>query len=86
MSRRIAILTPFAFPSVRGNAVTVARIADGLSARGLLAKAERLTVDGALRARLGAAGRSLVERGYPPEREVDGYLEAYRQPIAVPAA
>jgi len=51
----------------------------------LLAKAERLTVDAALRARLGAAGRTLVERRYPPEREIDGYLEAYRQLIPVPA-
>jgi glycosyltransferase involved in cell wall biosynthesis len=31
----IALLTPFAFPSVRGNAVTVDRIARGLTARGL---------------------------------------------------
>ena len=52
----------------------------------LLANAERLTDDAALRARLGAAGRSLVERRYPPEREIDGYLEAYRQLIPVAAA
>src|SRR5512134_2258249 len=35
MAARAAVLTPFAFPSVRGNAVTVARIADGLAARGV---------------------------------------------------
>ena len=35
MSARVALLTPFAFPSVRGNAVTVARIADGLRRRGV---------------------------------------------------
>src|SRR5713101_137181 len=35
MSRRVALLTPFAFPSVRGNAVTVARIAAGLRGRGI---------------------------------------------------
>jgi len=52
----------------------------------LLANAERLTGDAALRARLGAAGRSLVEHRYPPEREIDGYLEAYRQLTPVPAA
>lgn len=34
MPARVVLLTPFAFPSVRGNAVTVARIARGLSARG----------------------------------------------------
>jgi hypothetical protein len=35
MLRRLALLTPFAFPSIRGNAVTVERIARGLRARGL---------------------------------------------------
>jgi glycosyltransferase involved in cell wall biosynthesis len=35
MAARAAILTPFAPPSVRGNAITVARIAGGLSARGV---------------------------------------------------
>ena len=35
MPPRIALLTPFAFPSVRGNAVTVARIAAGLRGRGI---------------------------------------------------
>jgi len=32
---RVALLTPFAFPSVRGNAVTVERIARGLRSRGV---------------------------------------------------
>ena len=35
MPRRVAILTPFAPPSVRGNAVTVARVAQGLGERGV---------------------------------------------------
>jgi glycosyltransferase involved in cell wall biosynthesis len=35
MAPRVAFLTPFAFPSVRGNAVTVDRIARGLQARGV---------------------------------------------------
>ena len=35
MSSRVALLTPFAFPSVRGNAVTVERIARGLRSRGV---------------------------------------------------
>jgi len=52
----------------------------------LLAQAERLVVDPGLRARLGAAGRRLVERRYSPEREIEGYLEAYRQLVPVPAA
>lgn len=33
MSSRVAVLTPFALPSPRGNAVTVARVVRGLSAR-----------------------------------------------------
>lgn len=35
MGGRVALLTPFAFPSVRGNAVTVDRIARGLAERGV---------------------------------------------------
>jgi glycosyltransferase involved in cell wall biosynthesis len=35
MPARSALITPFAFPSVRGNAVTVDRIATGLAARGV---------------------------------------------------
>ena len=35
MPRRVAILTPFAPPFVRGNAVTVARVAQGLGERGV---------------------------------------------------
>ncbi len=35
MASRIAVLTPFAFPSVRGNAVTVERVARGLREHGL---------------------------------------------------
>ena len=35
MPARAALLTPFALPSLRGNAITVARIARGLAARGV---------------------------------------------------
>src|SRR3989441_1861427 len=35
MASRVAIFTPFAPPSVRGNAVTVTRVAKGLSDRGV---------------------------------------------------
>ena len=35
MTPRVALLTPFAFPSVRGNAITVERIARGLRSRGV---------------------------------------------------
>jgi glycosyltransferase involved in cell wall biosynthesis len=35
MPARVALITPFAFPSVRGNAITVERIARGLRGRGL---------------------------------------------------
>ncbi len=43
----------------------------------LEANAERLAADRALRQRLGAAGRQLVERRYPPHREIEGYLGVY---------
>ena len=36
---RVAVLTPFAAPSVRGNAITVARILGGLRERGVDARA-----------------------------------------------
>lgn len=52
----------------------------------LSAQAERLAADPALRARLGAAARMEVERRYAPEREIEGYLDAYRRLIPVPAA
>ncbi len=35
MAARVALLTPFAFPSIRGNAITAERIARGLRARGV---------------------------------------------------
>src|SRR5207248_5688593 len=41
-------------------------------------QATRLVLDPVLRARLGSAGRELVERCYPPAREIEGYLEVYR--------
>lgn len=49
------------------------------------AKAERLIRDPDLRRRLGAAGRALVEERYPPQREIDGYLDVYRGLVPVPA-
>lgn len=45
--------------------------------------AERLAGDPALRRRLGRAGRQLVERTYPPEREITGYLDVYRSLVEV---
>ena len=44
MAVRVAILAPFAPPSVRGNAVTVARIARGLSERGVALRVWDLSV------------------------------------------
>jgi glycosyltransferase involved in cell wall biosynthesis len=46
MPARAALLTPFAFPSVRGNAVTVARIARGLRTRGVDVRVWDLSVSG----------------------------------------
>ncbi len=50
----------------------------------LTAQAERLVTDPDLRARLGAAGRARVERDYPPDREIDAYLNLYRSLGALP--
>src|SRR5437867_1359560 len=47
MPSRVALLTPFSFPSVRGNAVTADRIARGLGERGLAAIPQAARLDGA---------------------------------------
>src|SRR2546428_7585916 len=62
MPARVALITPFAFPSVRGNAVTVARIARGLTARGVAVRVwDRSTSDDAtIEAEIGAFAPSLV--------------------------
>jgi glycosyltransferase involved in cell wall biosynthesis len=52
----------------------------------LEARAEQLVRDPALRQRLGAAGRDLVQRLYPPERELDGYFGVYSGLVPVPSA
>lgn len=48
-------------------------------------RAARLVEDPVLRGRLGAAGRALVTRLYPPDREIDGYLAVYRDLVPVSA-
>jgi glycosyltransferase involved in cell wall biosynthesis len=53
---------------------------------GLATQAARLAADAGLRARLGAAGRALVAREYPVEREIDGYLTLYRSLTSIGAA
>src|SRR5438309_1448645 len=62
MLASVALITPFAFPSVRGNAVTVARIARGLTARGVAVRVwDRSTLDDAtIEAEIGASAPSLV--------------------------
>ena len=49
-------------------------------------KAEQLAADRALRERLGLAGRDLVERRYPPRREVESYLGVYARLAPVASA
>jgi glycosyltransferase involved in cell wall biosynthesis len=66
---------------IPGNRGLIAEGVTGLlfrDAAELGAQAERLVRDPALRGRLGRAGRELVEREYPVEREVEGYLSVYR--------
>ena len=74
---------------IPGNRALVEDDVTGLlfaDSRGLETAALRLADDGALRARLGAGGRALVERRYPPSREADGYAEVYRTLARVGAA
>jgi glycosyltransferase involved in cell wall biosynthesis len=49
----------------------------------LEARATELARDPALRERLGRAGRELVARRYPPEREVEGYRAVYASLVPV---
>ncbi|HEU4367067.1 MAG TPA: glycosyltransferase [Methylomirabilota bacterium] len=74
---------------IPGNRGLVVDGVTGLLFRGgreLAAQAARLVRDAALRERLGRAGRALVAREYPPEREVDGYLEVYRGLVPILSA
>lgn len=67
---------------VEGNRSLIENGVTGLlfrDARDFEAKAELLASDPALRGRLGASGRELVEQRYPRAREIDGYLDVYRQ-------
>jgi glycosyltransferase involved in cell wall biosynthesis len=62
MAARVAIFAPFAPPSVRGNAVTVARIARGLSERGVALRVWDLSAseEGAVAAEVEAYRPALV--------------------------
>jgi glycosyltransferase involved in cell wall biosynthesis len=67
---------------IPGNRALIADGVTGLLYQGpaaLRTQAERLVRDGALRARLGAAGRARVTREFPTAREIDGYVEVYRE-------
>lgn len=62
MAARVAVLTPFAAPSVRGNAITVERIASGLRQRGVELRVWDLSVvpDGSLDHQVGQYGPALI--------------------------
>jgi len=75
--------------AIPGNRALVKDNVTGLlfrDARELGAQAERLVRDPELRARLGRAGRALVEREFPVEREVSGYLTVYHRLVPVVSA
>jgi glycosyltransferase involved in cell wall biosynthesis len=74
---------------IEGNRTLIEHGVTGLlfrEAADLADGAARLLGDPALRSRLGAAGRALVERLYPPHRELEGYLRVYRRHAPVVAA
>jgi glycosyltransferase involved in cell wall biosynthesis len=83
----MALGRPVLASDIEGNRSLVEPEVTGLlfgAVEELAAQAERLVADASLRARLGAAGRRLVEREYPPHREADGYVELYRSLGVVP--
>lgn len=78
MSRGKAVLAS----DIPGNRSIIADGVDGLlfdSPETFRAHAERLAGDPDLRRRLGEAAREKVERCYPAGRELQGYLDLYRQ-------
>jgi glycosyltransferase involved in cell wall biosynthesis len=80
----MALGRPVLVSDIPGNRTLVAHEDTGLrfaTADELAAAALRLARDGTLRARLGARGRALVEREFPPSREIDGYLAVYRRHV-----
>jgi len=62
MADRVAVLTPFASPSVRGNAITVERIARGLGQRGVELRVWDLSVvpEGAVEHQIAQYGPALI--------------------------
>lgn len=67
---------------IEGNATIVEEGVNGLLYSGpeeFRTKAARLITDPVLRRRLGEAGREFIQREFPPEREVSGYLRLYRK-------
>ena len=80
VAEAMAMGLPVLASDIEGNRSLVVHNVTGLLFRDegeLEAGAEALVGDGALRARLGEAGRQLVEREFSPARETEGYLEVY---------
>src|ERR1051326_7053082 len=74
---------------IEGNRSVIQHDVSGLlfrDAGALCVMAERLTIDVALRTRLGAAGRAFVSERFPPAREIEGYLAVYSEltPVVTP--
>jgi glycosyltransferase involved in cell wall biosynthesis len=83
----LALGRPALASDIEGNRALIEHEVTGLLFRDeaeLAAGAERLITDARLRQQLGAAGRALVERLYPPSREIDGYVALYHRlsPVA----
>jgi glycosyltransferase involved in cell wall biosynthesis len=75
--------------AIPGNRALVEDEVTGLlfrDARELGVQAERLVRDPGLRARLGRAGRTLFEREFPVERELNGYTAVYDRLVPVVSA
>ncbi|MBI3015213.1 MAG: glycosyltransferase family 4 protein [Candidatus Tectomicrobia bacterium] len=80
----MSVGVPVLASRIQGNTTIVEDGVNGFLFSGeeeFLEKARLLVADGDLRHRLGEAGRELIRREFPPDREVSSYLRLYRKLI-----